>query len=149
MKIRLIGALVGLAMSFPLPSIAQDQNTVDPQVRQQIEAVFMKFEEAYNNRDAAAVAALYTQDAIEVRSWVVAPFSGRRVIEEMFAADFARGAGKMVNKLVQLYPIGSAICEIADSDVSGWKAQTVVIYLRDGDTWKRCVTYVNNKVTLH
>ena len=55
----------------------------------------------------------------EVRSWVVAPVSDRRVIEEMFAADFARGGGKMVNKLVQLYPIGSAICEIADSDVSG------------------------------
>ena len=54
-------------------------------------------------------------------------------IEEMFKADFASNPGKMVNKLVQLYAIGDAICEIADSDVGGWKAQTVIIYVRDGD----------------
>jgi hypothetical protein len=47
----------------------QLKNTVDPQVRQQIEAVLLKFQEAYNNRDAAAIAALQTQNAIEVRSW--------------------------------------------------------------------------------
>ena len=66
-------------------------------------------------------------------------------IEEMFKADFASNPGKMVNKLVQLYAIGDAICEIADSDVGGWKAQTVIIYVRDGDAWKRRMTYVNNR----
>ena len=71
MRIRLlIGiAIVGLAMGFALPSIAQNKNTVDPQVRQQIEAVSMKFQEAYNNRDIAAIAALETQNAVELRSW--------------------------------------------------------------------------------
>ena len=66
-------------------------------------------------------------------------------IEEMFKADFASNPGKMVNKLVQLYAIGDAICEIADSDVGGWKAQTVIIYVRDGDAWKRRMGYVNNR----
>ena len=48
----------------------------------------------------------------------------------------------MVNKLVALYPIGSAMCKIADSDVGGNKVHTMVIYVREGDTWKRCMAYV-------
>src|SRR5271166_4480305 len=102
MRIRLLVpiAIVGLAMGFALQSIAQDKNTVDPQVRQQIEAVFLKFQDAYNNRDAAAIGALHMQDAIEVRSWQ-GLFSGREAIEKMFETDFAGYPGKMVNKIVQ------------------------------------------------
>jgi len=50
----------------------------------------------------------------------------------------------MVNKIVALYPIGNAICEIADSDVGGWKAQTTKIYVRRGADWKAKIIYVNN-----
>jgi len=32
----------------------------------------------------------------------------------------------MVNQVVKLYPIGSAVCEIADSDVGGSKVQSVL-----------------------
>ena len=148
MKIRLLLALTGLAFCFAFPILAQEQRVVDPQDRQQIEAVFMKFQEAFNKRDAAAIAAQSTQDAIEVRSWVPwagGLFSGRQVIEEMCKAGFASNPGKMVNKLVELYAIGDAICEIADSDVGGRKAQTVTIYVRDGDAWKKRMTYVNNR----
>ena len=100
----------------------------------------------------ATIAALHTQDAIEVRSWPEnqngGTHSGWKPIEKMFETDFATNPGKMVNKLVALYPIGSAICEIADSDVGEWKNQTVTIYVRDGDTWKAHMGYVNNeKVT--
>src|SRR5271166_5401202 len=119
-------------------------NVVDPQLRQQIEAPFLKFQEAYNNRDAAAIGALLTQDAIEVRSWQGLA-SGREAQEKMFETDFATDPGKMVNKLVALYPTGSAMCEIADSDVGEWKGQTMVIYVRDGNTWKRCMAYVNDQ----
>jgi len=80
----------------------------------------MKFQEAFNNRDAAAIGAILTQDAIEVRSWPADQngglFSGRDAQEKMFEADLARNLGKMVNQLVALYPIGSAMCEIADSN---------------------------------
>jgi ketosteroid isomerase-like protein len=102
----------------------------------------MKFQDAYNKRDTASIAAQYTQDAIEVRSWTGGLVFGRQAIEEMFKADFASNPGKMVNKLVQLYAIGNAICEIADSEVGGGMVQTVVIYVRDGDAWKRRMTYV-------
>jgi hypothetical protein len=65
-KIRLVVALVGLAIGFALPTFAQEQNTVDPEVRQHIETLFVKFGEAFNKRDPAAMAALFTQDAVQL-----------------------------------------------------------------------------------
>jgi hypothetical protein len=69
MKMRLLFTLAGLAISFALPRLGQEQNTTDPQVRQKIEAVFEQFQEAYNKHGAAAMAALHTRDAAEFRSW--------------------------------------------------------------------------------
>jgi ketosteroid isomerase-like protein len=143
MKLPRLLTLAGLAISFALPSIAQEQNTISPTVRQQIEAVSMKFQEAYNNRDIAAIAALQTQNAVELRSWQGLA-SGREAIVQRFAADFGANLGKMVNTITGLYPIGNAICQIADSQVGEWKAQTVTIYVLDGGTWKNSMTYVNN-----
>ena len=69
MKIRTVVALVGLVISFPLPISAQQQDTLAPEVRQQIEAVLMKFDEAYNKHDAAAIADLFIPDAVDVFRW--------------------------------------------------------------------------------
>jgi hypothetical protein len=69
MKIRSVLALVGIAISFALPIVAQAQNTVDPEVRQQIEAALLKFEEAFNKHDAAAMATLFTVDAVQALDW--------------------------------------------------------------------------------
>src|SRR5271168_4695794 len=60
MKIRLLLTLVVLAIGFALPTFAQQ--TVDPKIVQQIRVLTMKYEEAYNSHDPAAVAALYTED---------------------------------------------------------------------------------------
>jgi hypothetical protein len=49
MKTHLLGALVGLAISFALPTFAQ-QTTADPQLRQQLLALAKKFEDAWNNK---------------------------------------------------------------------------------------------------
>jgi hypothetical protein len=65
MKMRLLLTLAGLAIGFVVPALAQEQNTVDPEARQQIEAIHMKFYEAFNKHDAAAIAALFTQDALK------------------------------------------------------------------------------------
>jgi len=66
MKIRLLLFLVGLAISFALPTFAQQKDVVDPKARQQIEAALMKFDDAFNKHDASAIAALYTPYAIQV-----------------------------------------------------------------------------------
>jgi len=100
MKIRLL-TLVGLAISFALPSIAQDKSAVDPEVRQEIEAVYMKFADAHNKDDAAAIAALYTQDAVRILSWESEGglTSGQQAIEKWFAAQFASSPGEFGGKL--------------------------------------------------
>jgi hypothetical protein len=66
---RLLPALAGLTISFAVPVPAQEQNTVEPEVRQQIEALFKKLDDAYNENDLAAITARYTQDAVQVISW--------------------------------------------------------------------------------
>jgi hypothetical protein len=63
---RLLVTLAGLAIGFAVPVLAQEQNTVDPEVRQQIEATMAKQDEAFNKNDAAGCTADYTQDAVEV-----------------------------------------------------------------------------------
>jgi uncharacterized protein (TIGR02246 family) len=86
MKIRLLGALVGLAISFALQTFAQQKETVDPQIIEQLNAVSKKYAEADNNNDAAALAALFTEDAVIVTD--KGPVYGRQAIDKWFANDF-------------------------------------------------------------
>ena len=82
MKIRLVVALVGLAISFALPTFAQQKDTPDPQLREQLLALAKKFEEAWNNNDASALAALFTEDAVLVDD--TGPIYGREAIEKHY-----------------------------------------------------------------
>src|SRR5271165_7119361 len=110
MKIRFLLALVGLAIGFTVPTFAQEQKVADPEVRQQIDEVEMKFVEAYNKHDVATISALYTQDAVEVRraggGTRAGVFSGRQALEKMFAADFASNPGRLVSELAQVSAMG-------------------------------------------
>ena len=83
MEIRLLLALVGLPISFALPTFAQQTNTPDPQLRQQFVALFKKFDEVWNRNDHAAWAALFTDDAIEVTD--TGPIYGRDALEKNWA----------------------------------------------------------------
>lgn len=89
MKVRLLSALAGVAIGFAFPSTAQEQDTVSPQVRQAIEAALVKFEEAFNKHDAAAMATLFTVDAVQVLDWGEGgTSSGQQAIEKNYAVDF-------------------------------------------------------------
>jgi uncharacterized protein (TIGR02246 family) len=143
MKIRSLLALVGLAISVAAPALAQEQNTVDPKVRQQIEAVLKQHEEAYNEYDASAFADGFTQYAVEVSAGGTA--WGRKEIEERYVAELASHPGKQSFKLMQVCPIGDAICAI--SEFFHYNTQTkghyAAIYVREGDTWKIRMAYAN------
>jgi ketosteroid isomerase-like protein len=93
MKTRFLLALVGLAVSFALPTYAQENDTVDPQSRQELEAVDTKLDQAIDKNDAAAAAALFTEDAILMLPLEFAPersgiFSGRAAIEKWYTQKF-------------------------------------------------------------
>ena len=98
MKIRLAVALLGLATSFAVPTLAQQKETADPGIVQQRDLIgvsealaefsvlWMKEDEAYNNNDASALAALFTEDAV-----LVVPdgmFFGRLAIEKRYSEAF-------------------------------------------------------------
>ena len=87
MKLHVLLTLAGLAISFAVPTFAQEQNTVDPEVRQQIEALLMKFGEAFNKHDPAAIAALYTQNSIRLESWWSEGALGQQAIEKSYAGN--------------------------------------------------------------
>jgi uncharacterized protein (TIGR02246 family) len=62
------------------------KSTVDPQIIEQLNAVGKKYDEAVNKNDAAAVAALYTEDAVFVGD--SGPLYGRQAIEKFYADAF-------------------------------------------------------------
>ena len=84
MKTRLLGTLVGLAISFALPTFAQQEETAKLH-----DTISKKYNEAINNHDAAAIAALFTDDAIFVDGQQ-GPLYGRQAIEK-FYADLFKG----------------------------------------------------------
>jgi uncharacterized protein (TIGR02246 family) len=146
MKIRSLLVLVGLAISFALPTFAQQKDTVDPEVRQQIEGVLKKFDEAYNNHDAAAIADLFTPDAIEVFRWEAPDtIAGQQAIKKRYESEASEGsATNMTHKVVQIYAVGDDICAFTDYSVLMWKNQQLVIFVRDADTWKIRMAYASH-----
>ena len=145
----LLITLAGLAIGFAVPAFAQEKDAADPEVRQQIEAALKQYDEAYNKHDAAAIAALFTQDVVEVLGWEErgGGVSGQQAIEKRYAVDAAAAMDNHVSKLVQLYPIGSEVCAITKDTVAQWKNCAVRIYVRDADTWKINMAYVISTMT--
>ena len=155
MKIRLLGALVGLAIGFAVPAFAQQKDTVDPQIIEQLNAQSKKYDEAFNNGDAAAVAALFTEDAVLVTD--AGPIYGREAIEKYHAVLFKQfHFSNYLNKRDQYSPhiIGTAGNEVwkngewsltlqgHDFGPIQLKGYWSSISVREGDTWKdRMLTF--------
>ena len=133
---RIAMGFAALALALPLPVFAQAATDL----RAQIEQADKAWQTAYNGGDAAALAALYAEDAI-----VMAPggeaVSGRAAIQAMFATDIARGSK---NALTTREVFGGGDYAIA---VGGWvetgadgshkdHGSYVTVYKRVGNGWK-------------
>jgi uncharacterized protein (TIGR02246 family) len=83
MKIGWLLTFAGLVICFAVSSFAQQNDTVDPQIAQEIRELTMKNEGALNEHDAEAAAAFFTADAV----WTTpqGTFYGRRAIERRLA----------------------------------------------------------------
>ena len=143
MKLRLLLTLAGFAIGFVVPALAQEQNAVDPEIRQQIEAVVMQFDETFKKHDAAAIAALYTPDAVQVWDWMTGDeaVSGQQAIEKRYADDIVAGKTDYVSKLIQVNAVGDQISTISEFSLQVWMGYNVRIYVRDADTWKIHLEY--------
>ena len=89
MKKRLILPLVGLTISFALPTYAQQKEMADPQTTQKILAILKAYTEGMDNNDGAAVAALFTRDAVFVTT--EGPIIGRQAIQKWYADVYQSG----------------------------------------------------------
>src|SRR5262249_27755131 len=83
MKKCLVVPLVGLAISFALPTYAQQKDLADPQTTQKILALTKANLEAQNNLDAAGMAAVYARDAVFLTP--NSPIIGRQAIQKWFS----------------------------------------------------------------
>jgi ketosteroid isomerase-like protein len=88
MKTRSILALVGLAISFALPTFGQETNKPDPKLRERLIARIKAHTDALDKNDAAAVAANFTEDAVNVEQ--DGTTFGRAAIEKLWADRFQK-----------------------------------------------------------
>jgi uncharacterized protein (TIGR02246 family) len=143
MKTLLTITLAGLAIGISLPTFAQQNGSVDPQTAQQIRALAAKYDEAFNKNDAAAVAALYTDDRVQVFRGTS---HGRQGIEKSYAKyDFQRC--RFNNRLItvdQLNGVGKDVRAIGRWSDTGHDepyptnhgGHFTWIIVREGDTLK-------------
>jgi uncharacterized protein (TIGR02246 family) len=143
MKMRSLHTLAALAISFVLPTFAQD--TVDPQVAQQICALVAKYDEVFSRRDPAAVAALFTEDAVRVTPR--GTFTGRAAIEKSFAdgdyqfyhtSDLFINVDRAIADGNEVRSIGKWSSDIKEpgrlrEHVGG---RYSMLWVHDSDTWK-------------
>jgi len=155
MKIRLVVALVGLAIGFTVPILAQQKEpTPSEQDHQLVDAFNNKIDEAYKNNDPAAVAAFYAEDAVFVTD--TGPIYGREAIQKHFADLFKQvHFSNHVGKVDQYSPriIGNQRWDTgewsATIEVQGQKGDPIelkgyfgCIDIREGNDWKiRMLTY--------
>ena len=148
MKMRLLLTLQGLAIGFAVSAPAQWKDTADPRVAQQLvsfydSALRTKYDEAFNMKDAAALAALFTEDAVLVTPEGL--FSGRQAIEKRYAGMFKRShLTDLFGVRDQLNAIGNELWAVGEwwsllqtekgpVQVGGYWSE---IYVREGDAWK-------------
>jgi ketosteroid isomerase-like protein len=143
-----------LAIAFVVcatpPAIAQGRGPSQPQ----IEAASKAFVAAFNKKDAAGVAALYTADAVLMPPNVPL-LKGRADIQKFYQGQFDKGIADLKLNPLQSVVSGQTAFEAGTSDVETGKGGSdllllgvggprsirssgkyVVIYRRDGGSWK-------------
>ena len=88
-KIRMLTLSERPRPAPPTATTQEKEPSLSEQDRQQIVALAKKFDDAFNNNDAAAVAALYTEDGVEVTD--TGAFYGPKAIEKHWADVFKKG----------------------------------------------------------
>ena len=156
MKKRLVVALAGLALSFALPTYAQEKDVADPQTTQKILALAKMFDEAHSDNDAAAVAALFTRDAVLVT--IEGPIIGRQAIQKYYTDLYQWWNPKnCITKVDEnaAHLIGTAGNELwatgefretgqgKNSEPLPIKGHWACIYVRERDDWKIRVSLSN------
>jgi ketosteroid isomerase-like protein len=150
MKKRLVVALIGLTISFDVPAFAQQKDTVDTQIIEQLAALDQKYDEAFNNGGAVALAAAFKEDAVLVND--TGPVYGREAIGKYYAELFKQV--QFSDHICKSDQYSSHIIGTAGNEIwsnGEWsttiqgknfgpihsKGYVSSIALREGDVWKK------------
>jgi ketosteroid isomerase-like protein len=152
MKMRFL-LLTGLALSLTLPALAQQaEPSPSPQAqptepapseqdRQQIDALASRYAEAANRHDAAAIAALFTEDGV-----FVAPEGivlGRPAIEKLYRDTFnAAAVSDTAIKTTELHGVGELVWAVGQWRNNTQQGHWGAVDERRGGAWQiRMLTY--------
>ncbi len=138
-----------LAIAPAAASFAQ-QSHLD--TRQQIEQMVATFAERYNKQDVAAIASMFTTDAVRVSSAASAVGAGPQAIEEIFKTQFAIGFSHIHMIVDQVSPLGTdTAIAIGEYQLTGQGQSAPLkvdghwteVGVREGGAWKiRLLTVV-------
>jgi ketosteroid isomerase-like protein len=152
MKIHVLLALAGLAIGFAVPSFAQQKDTTDPQIAQQLEAIGRTSDDGFNKGDAAAIAALFTQDAVllledgpvygkpAIEKWLEALFQNVRFSNHLTKAD--QKAPPILSKAgneAWWFGEWSTAVQGQNGPAQQAKGYWSAVHVREGDAWKTCM----------
>jgi uncharacterized protein (TIGR02246 family) len=164
MKMRLLFALAALAIGLAVRAFAQVETLMpgfsgnlagDVKALDEFNALRMKEDEAFNKNDAAAVAALFTEDAISATPEGM--FYGRQAIEKAFVDVFQRwhptnfmSEGNKLNGIGNdAWAVGQWWWTFESQNgpvpVRGYWSE---IYAREGDAWQIRMSIFFNKTPL-
>jgi uncharacterized protein (TIGR02246 family) len=135
-------------MCFALPVLAEQKETLDAQAVEKADPLAGQFDKTSNSNDAAAVAALFTEDAVFITPQ--GPIVGREAIEKQYAKWFK--GGHTSNHKTMYDPASFQIAGTADATAAsgGWsstiepvngkpiqlKGRWLAIDTRGSDGWK-------------
>jgi uncharacterized protein (TIGR02246 family) len=153
MKTHVLLALALLAFGRIVPAAGQENNAVDPKVREQIEELNVKYDKAFNDNDAEAIAALFTWNGVETGPEGQA--FGQPDIEQRYGVLFQLHPTSHLSKVIQMYAIGSRVCAITEwaamqkKDASQpmllSEGYMVTVNVHEGDVWKIEMLYSSYK----
>ena len=108
-----------------------------------LEALSKKFDDASNKADAPALAALFTQDAVEVGP--DGPAYGQQAIEKRYAEGFPKWGHPHdhLNTIDRVYTLGKDTCMIIKWSNGGHTGWVTTINVHEGDNWLFRITTVN------
>ena len=139
---RLLLALTGLAIGFAVPTLVQPNEAApSEQDRQQIEALASRYAEAANRRDAAAIAALFTEEGVFVTPEGIV--SGRPAIEKLYRDTFSAAAvSDTAIKTTELHAVGELVWAVGDWRNNTQQGHWGAVDERRGGAWQlRMLTF--------
>lgn len=137
MRMYLGAATAILFVATMVPALAQ-QSTATEKDRQGITELARKWAAAYNRKDAAGVAALYTEDAVEVAP--IGIVEGRSAVQKRIEGEFQAGGHDLALSKWRVTMSGD-MAFVAGEWNAQYGSQAAHGYfqsvnVRDGDTFK-------------